>query len=537
MDGFNVCVFAYGQTGSGKTHTMEGTTADRGLTHRAFAELFRIAQETWGVYRYKFRVTMMEIYNETIRDLLVKKGTDDKKHDIKTAEDGSTYVSDVETHNVATPEDFVDLLKNGSRNRSKLSLVDLAGSERLSKTEATGDRLKESLHINKSLSALGDVVAALTSNSGKQGGGHVPYRNSKLTHLLADSLGNDSKTLLFVNCSPAAHNAPETACSLMFAARARNVDLSGHNSGGRRFKELVNSVKEMEASRQAYFSFEADAASEKRSLQQDLGKALSEVESMKQQSVSKSSEDAARVAELERQLRERDARIEQLTSKNSNPTSHSNSISVKDNSSSSSDAVISNSTTTSEAGGSSSNNNISSGKLDAKSRKKLETLTKHLNQSSQVLKESEEEIARLTKRVRELEGVRDNVKDAKDVGEPGNNDDKENRAVGESEATAQVLALTDTNKQLQKKCKIWKLEKQKLEQELAQRDEQIKLLQQRQKLSLLNRRTSRAEAGDTSSSSSGSSGSSSSRDRHRRYSSPPPHVGSQLRPVSPSRSF
>lgn len=110
--------------------------------------------------------------------------------------------------------------------RSKLSLVDLAGSERLAKTEATGDRLKEALHINKSLSALGDVIASLTSRKG-----HVPFRNSKLTHLLSDSLGADCKTLLFVNSSPAATNISESACSLMFASRARNVDLTSGGSG------------------------------------------------------------------------------------------------------------------------------------------------------------------------------------------------------------------------------------------------------------------------------------------------------------------
>ena len=110
--------------------------------------------------------------------------------------------------------------------RSKLSLVDLAGSERLAKTEATGDRLKEALHINKSLSALGDVVASLTSRKG-----HVPFRNSKLTHLLSDSLGADCKTLLFVNSSPAATSVSESTCSLMFASRARNVDLSSSGTG------------------------------------------------------------------------------------------------------------------------------------------------------------------------------------------------------------------------------------------------------------------------------------------------------------------
>lgn len=115
---------------------------------------------------------------------------------------------------------------------ARLQLVDLAGSERLAKTDATGDRLKEAQHINKSLSALGDVIAALGSaqqakSSGKAATAapHVPYRNSKLTFLLMDALAGGSKVLMFVNASPATYNASETHCSLTFAARCRNVAL------------------------------------------------------------------------------------------------------------------------------------------------------------------------------------------------------------------------------------------------------------------------------------------------------------------------
>jgi kinesin family protein C2/C3 len=103
----------------------------------------------------------------------------------------------------------------------KLNLIDLAGSERVGKTDATGDRLKEAQNINKSLSALGDVIAAL----GNKKAMHVPYRNSKLTFLLQDSLGGNSKVLMFVNVSPAVYNAGETVCSLTFAARCRAVEL------------------------------------------------------------------------------------------------------------------------------------------------------------------------------------------------------------------------------------------------------------------------------------------------------------------------
>lgn len=102
-----------------------------------------------------------------------------------------------------------------------MNLIDLAGSERVSKTDASGDRLKEAQNINKSLSALGDVVNAL----GDRKKGHVPYRNSKLTYLLQDSLSGNSKVLMFVNISPVNYNVSETVCSLTFASRCRNTEL------------------------------------------------------------------------------------------------------------------------------------------------------------------------------------------------------------------------------------------------------------------------------------------------------------------------
>lgn len=108
----------------------------------------------------------------------------------------------------------------GVQSFGKLHLVDLAGSERLSRTNATGDRLKEAQNINKSLSSLGDVIAAAASKQG-----HIPYRNSKLTHVLQDSLGQDSKTLMIVQASPLTKDVGESICSLVFASRARSVEL------------------------------------------------------------------------------------------------------------------------------------------------------------------------------------------------------------------------------------------------------------------------------------------------------------------------
>jgi hypothetical protein len=108
--------------------------------------------------------------------------------------------------------------RTGTESIGKLTLVDLAGSERVDKSGATGEVLKEAQSINKSLSALGDVISALTS-----GQAHVPYRNHPLTMLMSDSLGGNSKTLMFVNCSPADYNSPESNSSLSFASRCRNV--------------------------------------------------------------------------------------------------------------------------------------------------------------------------------------------------------------------------------------------------------------------------------------------------------------------------
>lgn len=265
LDGFNVCVFAYGQTGSGKTHTMEGPETDRGVTYRAIKELFDLASGECavpGVVEYTFHLSMLEIYNEQIKDLLEEKTTvATKKLDIKMREDGlGVHVPGLTERRVATAEEVLHLLQVGSKNRSvgvtmmnehssrshlvmmiscvnhnvskqtsftsKISFIDLAGSERVSKSCAEGDRLKEASFINKSLSALGDVIASLASAQTKSGSSHIPFRNSKLTYLLSDSLGNECKTMLFVNISPSVIHSHESLCSLMFAFRARNVNLS-----------------------------------------------------------------------------------------------------------------------------------------------------------------------------------------------------------------------------------------------------------------------------------------------------------------------
>ncbi|XP_073034581.1 kinesin-like protein KIN-14R isoform X1 [Primulina eburnea] len=252
LDGYNVCIFAYGQTGTGKTFTMEGTEANRGVNYRTLKELFKISSERRDTCSYSISVSVLEVYNEQIRDLLATETS--KKLEIKQASEGCHHIPGIVEAKVESIREVWSVLQAGSSaraigsnnvnehssrshcmlcimvraknlitgecTRSKLWLVDLAGSERLAKTDVQGDRLKEAQNINRSLSALGDVISALANKSS-----HIPYRNSKLTHLLQDSLGGDSKTLMFVQISPSDRDSSETLSSLNFATRVRGVEL------------------------------------------------------------------------------------------------------------------------------------------------------------------------------------------------------------------------------------------------------------------------------------------------------------------------
>ncbi|MED6220556.1 Kinesin-like protein KIN-14R [Stylosanthes scabra] len=253
LDGYNVCIFAYGQTGTGKTFTMEGTELNRGVNYRTLELLFEVSKQRSDTFSYDISVSVLEVYNEQIRDLLAT-GPTSKRLEIKQASEGSHHVPGVVEAKVENIKEVWDVLQAGSNARavgsnnvnehssrshcmlsimvkaknllngectkSKLWLVDLAGSERLAKTDVQGERLKEAQNINRSLSALGDVISALAAKSS-----HIPYRNSKLTHLLQDSLGGDAKTLMFVQISPSDQDLGETLSSLNFATRARGVEL------------------------------------------------------------------------------------------------------------------------------------------------------------------------------------------------------------------------------------------------------------------------------------------------------------------------
>ncbi|XP_008218171.1 PREDICTED: kinesin-like protein KIFC3 [Prunus mume] len=288
LDGHNVCIFAHGQTGTGKTFTMDGTSEQPGIIPRALKELFCQASLDSSSY-ITFSMSMLEVYMGSLRDLLSPKPAC-RPHEavtrcnlnIQTDPKGLVEIEGL------TEVQIVDFAKarwwynrgrrvrstswtnvNESSSRShcltritifrhgdaseakrevgKLWMVDLGGSERLLKTGATGLTLDEGRAINLSLSALGDVIAALRRKRG-----HVPYRNSKLTQILKDSLGAGSKVLMLVHVSPCEEDVGETICSLSFAKRARAIecnrelseDLKSHRE--KRVKELEEDMREAE---------------------------------------------------------------------------------------------------------------------------------------------------------------------------------------------------------------------------------------------------------------------------------------------------
>ncbi|XP_054821102.1 kinesin-like protein KIN-14P [Prosopis cineraria] len=278
LDGYNVCIFAYGQTGSGKTYTMSGpngvTKETYGVNYRALNDLFSISENRRTSVVYEIGVQIVEIYNEQVRDLLSSDGSQKKTLGISNhSQHKGLAVPDANLFPVKSTSDVMDLMDIGLKNRASsatamnerssrshsvvsihvrgtdvksgsslfgnLHLVDLAGSERVDRSEVTGDRLKEAQHINKSLSALGDVIFALSQKSS-----HIPYRNSKLTQLLQSSLGGQAKTLMFVQVNPDVNSTSETLSTLKFAERVSGVELGAARSTkeGRDVRELMEQV-------------------------------------------------------------------------------------------------------------------------------------------------------------------------------------------------------------------------------------------------------------------------------------------------------
>eukprot|EP01006_Ploeotia_vitrea_P022318 TRINITY_DN54721_c0_g1_i1.p1 TRINITY_DN54721_c0_g1~~TRINITY_DN54721_c0_g1_i1.p1 ORF type:complete len:717 (+),score=108.79 TRINITY_DN54721_c0_g1_i1:174-2153(+) len=252
LDGYNVCIFAYGQTGSGKTYTMEGPPIpeQRGINYRSVKELYEISFARSEHYTTKISISVVEIYNDVIFDLLngrhelkvkgiTKSGVEIPDITIvptanvdevvetlykgyacrKTASTGMNDQSS-RSHCILTVYTEVKNLATGVQVGGKLNLVDLAGSERLKSTHAEGARKKEAQFINTSLTVLKRVMSALGSREQ-----HIPYRDCTLTRMLQDSLGGNCKCLMFANISMVASNCSETVSTLKFASDCRSVEL------------------------------------------------------------------------------------------------------------------------------------------------------------------------------------------------------------------------------------------------------------------------------------------------------------------------
>lgn len=307
VDGFNACIFAYGQTGSGKTYTMEGVESNNeyGISYRTIQKIFHLltlrqqqqraaemfvgdsqddpAQEV--SFNFVMEIGMLEIYNDEVFDLLASTGSSmaEKKQEaaraggkasleIKRNADGRIEVPNLRKDRVESIQEVMALLKRGNANRATactdmnehssrshmvlvvdvmsglgetysnkgtLFLVDLAGSERVRKSNVSGDQLKEAGHINKSLAALGNVMEALDRKAS-----HIPYRDSKLTYLLQDALGGNSRTMMIVTICPMDNSYDESVHALMFATRVRRIQLgtAQRNVTSKNLEETVKAL-------------------------------------------------------------------------------------------------------------------------------------------------------------------------------------------------------------------------------------------------------------------------------------------------------
>ena len=303
LEGYNGTIFCYGQTGTGKTHTMEGVVDDeqlRGIMPNSFHYVFDKVAAAHANIKFLVRASFLEIYLDDVYDLL----NSDKRRrmEVKESKDKGVFVKELSEYAVNSVADMVKLLKVGSKQRAvgatkmnagssrshsiltitietsetiqptagavtdtgapmedkvvykvgKLHLVDLAGSERQKKTEATGSRLDEAKSINWSLTVLGNVIKALIDKNAK----HVPYRDSKLTRLLQDSLGGNTKTVMIANVGPAASNWEETMATLRYADRAKqiqnkpNVNADAKDTMLKEMQDEIGRLREMLAARQ-----------------------------------------------------------------------------------------------------------------------------------------------------------------------------------------------------------------------------------------------------------------------------------------------
>nr|XP_035972707.1 kinesin-like protein KIF18B isoform X1 [Halichoerus grypus] len=257
LQGYNCSVFAYGATGAGKTHTMLGREGDPGIMYLTTMELYRRLEAHQEEKRFEVLISYQEVYNEQIHDLLEPKGP----LAIREDPDKGVVVQGLSFHQPTSAEQLLELLTRGNRNRTqhptdanatssrshaifqifvrqqdrvpgltqalrvaKMSLIDLAGSERASSTHAKGERLREGANINRSLLALINVLNALADAKGRKT--HVPYRDSKLTRLLKDSIGGNCHTVMIATVSPSSLTYEDTYNTLKYADRAKEIKLA-----------------------------------------------------------------------------------------------------------------------------------------------------------------------------------------------------------------------------------------------------------------------------------------------------------------------
>ena len=272
VNGYNATVFAYGATGAGKTYTMLGTDSNPGIMVLTLEELFNKVN-SFADREYKLKFWLLEIYNENIRDLLkfyknennknALENTSNEYLDLREDPEKGIIVSNITEISVNNSNDMLKILKRGNRNRtqestganetssrshailqvsieykekntgidyqikfSKLSLIDLAGSERAAATNNKGIRLIEGANINRSLLTLGNCINALCDANLKGKKVHIPYRDSKLTRLLKDSLGGNARTVMIANVSPSINTFDDTYNTLKYANRAKNIKTS-----------------------------------------------------------------------------------------------------------------------------------------------------------------------------------------------------------------------------------------------------------------------------------------------------------------------
>ncbi|KAH7341124.1 kinesin heavy chain [Rhizoctonia solani] len=286
INGYNGTVFAYGQTGSGKTFTMMGADIDseelKGIIPRITEQIFTSIVESDAHLEYLVKVSYMEIYLERIRDLLAPHNDNLQVHEEKNK---GVYVKNLSDYYVSNAKEVYEIMRQGGQARAvtatnmnaessrshsiflitiqqknietgamktgNLYLVDLAGSEKVGKTGASGQTLEEAKKINKSLSALGMVINALTDGKSS----HIPYRDSKLTRILQESLGGNSRTTLIINCSPSSYNEPETLSTLRFGMRAKSIKNTARVNAELSPAELKGLLKKAQSTNSTYATY------------------------------------------------------------------------------------------------------------------------------------------------------------------------------------------------------------------------------------------------------------------------------------------